>query len=99
MVEVEVVLEAEGQWEWAAFSKEVCQSYAQLEMVLLVVHWADLPYGPQDPGQQHLVPPQAGPLHLPPPTRFLQQNTHARTAPRCLTSPSPPAVAATLPAG
>lgn len=25
----EEVLEVEGQWEWEAFSKEVCQNYAQ----------------------------------------------------------------------
>lgn len=40
---VEEVLEVEVQWEWEAFSKEVCPNYAQLEMVQQVVQWADLP--------------------------------------------------------
>lgn len=31
-VEAAVVLEAEDRWEWEAFSKEVCQNYAQLEV-------------------------------------------------------------------
>lgn len=31
-VEVAAALEVEPQWEWAAFSKEVCQSCAQLEV-------------------------------------------------------------------
>lgn len=30
--EVEEVSEAEGQWEWEASSKEVCQNYAQSEV-------------------------------------------------------------------
>lgn len=30
--EAAVVLEAEDRWEWEAFSKEVCQNYAQLEV-------------------------------------------------------------------
>lgn len=97
MVEAAVVevaaLEVEPQWEWAAFSKEVCQSYAQLETVLLVVHWADLRYGPRGLGQRLLVLPQAGPPHRHPPTSPLHQNIHAHTAPRCLTYPTPPAVA------
>lgn len=43
MVEVEVAAAAaEGQWEWQAFFKEVCQSYAQLEMAQQVVQLADL---------------------------------------------------------
>lgn len=31
-VEAAEVLEAEDQWEWEGFSKEVCQNYAQLEV-------------------------------------------------------------------
>lgn len=31
-VEAVEVLEAEDRWEWEAFSKEVCQNYAQLEV-------------------------------------------------------------------
>lgn len=43
MVEVVVAAAAaaEGQWEWQAFFKEVCQSYAQLEMAQQVVQLAD----------------------------------------------------------
>lgn len=68
-------------------------SLSSTQTVLLVVHWADLRYGPRGPGQRLLVLPQAGPPHRHPPTSPLHQNIHAHTAPRCLTYPTPPAVA------
>lgn len=97
VVEVVEVLEAEGQWEWEVFSKEVCQNYAQLEMVQRAVQWGDQPCGPQGPGLQPLAPPQVAPPHPPQPTSPLHQSTSAPTAPRSQTSPAPPVAAAAAP--
>lgn len=39
--EVEEVLEAAGQWEWEAFSKEACQNYDQLEVKTVSLRLCD----------------------------------------------------------
>lgn len=85
--------EEEGRWEWEAFSKEVCQSYAQLEMVQPVVRWADPPCGLRGPGPRPLAPPPAAPPRPPRPTSPLHRSTSAPNGPRSPTSPAPPAAA------
>ncbi|KAF3852734.1 hypothetical protein F7725_006089 [Dissostichus mawsoni] len=94
--EEEEVLEAEDNGTGRPFSKEVCQNYAQLEMVLPEVLWADLPCGPWVPARgpstpfRSLLPPSPRPPSGRSSSPSPRPPTGRSSSPSMANKPSPP---------